>query len=515
MSYAKHISTKVTPQSLPVFGKSQVKNNAGGYVFKIDCFGQLDRFLILGNEKGSYYSSEQKMTRDNATCVLECAKKDLAKTLERIRVMVKRAPKKTPSIFALALLMSSGYPESKIIVNEICKISTDIFMFNEFCKELRGRGRALNSAVKNWYLEKTPSSLAYQVTKYQQRNGWSHRDLLRLTKPKTSDSNLNDVFKYVCQREKWILEKTQSEVNDFLSAVEEIKVADEKRALAIIDQYGLAWEHLPTQLLNSPEIWYYLLQNMPTTAMVRNLGKMSSIGLLSQFSDGSKLVCEKLKDPRMHPFNILLGLSTYKTGHGLKGSLTWDPNHQVMEALESAFHLSFEKVEPSNKRFYFGIDVSGSMNGSILNTNISARTAAAILALVSIKHEPFTYSAGFTSVMTPITILKSDTTDSVCRKIYMSNFGSTDCAQPMLDALKKNIPIDCFVVLTDSETWYGGIHPFQALEQYRQKTGINSKLIVVGLTATGFSIANPADAGMLDVVGFDSGAPSIISSFCA
>lgn len=38
--------------------------------------------------------------------------------------------------------------------------------------------------------------------------------------------------------------------------------------------------------------------------------------------------------------------------------------------------------------------------------------------------------------------------------------------------------VDCFVVLTDSETWSGGIHPTEALRQYRAKTGIDARLLV-------------------------------------
>jgi 60 kDa SS-A/Ro ribonucleoprotein len=33
------------------------------------------------------------------------------------------------------------------------------------------------------------------------------------------------------------------------------------------------------------------------------------------------------------------------------------------------------------------------------------------------------------------------------------------------------------------------------------------------MTSTGFSIADPADAGMMDVVGFDSATPELISDF--
>jgi 60 kDa SS-A/Ro ribonucleoprotein len=35
----------------------------------------------------------------------------------------------------------------------------------------------------------------------------------------------------------------------------------------------------------------------------------------------------------------------------------------------------------------------------------------------------------------------------------------------------------------------------------------------VGMTSTGFSIADPNDAGMLDVVGFDAATPAVIGDF--
>jgi hypothetical protein len=56
--------------------------------------------------------------------------------------------------------------------------------FNEAVEQLRGR--ALKRAIAHWYLDKTPRDLAYQCVKYQQRNGWSQRDLLRLAKPKAN-----------------------------------------------------------------------------------------------------------------------------------------------------------------------------------------------------------------------------------------------------------------------------------------------------------------------------------------
>ncbi|MFD1732243.1 hypothetical protein ACFSC4_16075 [Deinococcus malanensis] len=93
--------------------------------------------------------------------------------------------------------------------------------------------------------------------------------------------------------------------------------------------------------------------------------------------------------------------------------------------------------------------------------------------------------------------------------------GGTDCALPMLWAARNKVEADVFVVYTDNETWAGAVHPAVALQQYRQKMGIGARLIVVGMTATRFTIADPADAGMLDLVGFDSSAPRVMAEFAA
>jgi len=85
----------------------------------------------------------------------------------------------------------------------------------------------------------------------------------------------------------------------------------------------------------------------------------------------------------------------------------------------------------------------------------------------------------------------------------------------MVEALKYRWKVDVFVVYTDSETWAGAIHPVQALRRYRERMGIAAKLVVVAMASNGFSIADPDDAGMLDVVGFDAATPGLIADFAA
>ena len=103
--------------------------------------------------------------------------------------------------------------------------------------------------------------------------------------------------------------------------------------------------------------------------------------------------------------------------------------------------------------------------------------------------------------------------DDAVKTVSKLPFGGTDCALPMLYAQALGREVDTFMIYTDSETWAGDIHPAQALRDYRQVSGIDARLVVVGMVSNGFSIGDPADPGMLDIVGFDTTTPQLIADF--
>jgi len=115
--------------------------------------------------------------------------------------------------------------------------------------------------------------------------------------------------------------------------------------------------------------------------------------------------------------------------------------------------------------------------------------------------------------LTQLDISARQRLDNVIKTIEKVPMGGTDCALPMVWATSKKLKFDAFVVYTDNETWHGQVHPVQALQQYRQQSGIDAKLIVIAMVANQFSIADPNDAGMLDCVGFNTDTPAILSDF--
>jgi len=293
---------------------------------------------------------------------------------------------------------------------------------------------------------------------------------------------------------------------------------------------------VPTELLVHPAVWDALLERMPLGAMIRNLGVMSKVGLLVPDADAARTVAARLRDrgairrARIHPLAVLAALKTYAQGRGMKGDGAWTPVATVIDALDDAFYLAFGNVEASGKRTMLALDVSGSMGAPVhAMPYLTCREASAAMALVTAAVEPSHRFVAFTngaypsqwsrtnvaigSGLTPLAISPRQRLDDVVRSISNLPFGGTDCALPMVEALKHRWAVDTFVVYTDSETWAGEIHPAQALRQYRERMGIAAKLVVVAMASNGFTIADPDDAGMLDVVGFDAATPQVITDF--
>ncbi len=75
-------------------------------------------------------------------------------------------------------------PFDRSSFGKVCGIGTPLFHVAESVNALRGWGRDLRNAVGRWYLEPEADKLAYQVVKYQQRDSWSHGELLCLAQPK-------------------------------------------------------------------------------------------------------------------------------------------------------------------------------------------------------------------------------------------------------------------------------------------------------------------------------------------
>src|SRR4051794_1529625 len=532
MSYLTKFSLRRTRQSEPISGTAQVPNSAGGHAWAVDDWARLRRFLILGSEGGSFYASQWTLTRENAKTVWACIERDGALAVAEIVAVSTegRAAKNDAAIFALAMAASATEDETRRLALDalprVCRTGTHLFAFARYVEQFRGWGRSLRRGVGAWYADQPVDKLAYQAIKYRQREGTSHRDLLRLAHPgaKTRAGNprlaVSDEHAALFS---WIVRGGETTglprlVEGFVKAQH---ATSAKETAKLIGEYRLPREAVKPEHLDSAEVWLALLEDMPMTALLRNLATLTRVGVIAPGAQATSRVAkqltdaERLRKARVHPIAVLSALRTYAGGRGVRGKHTWTPVARIIDALDAAFYASFGNVEPSNSRMLLALDVSGSMTwGEIAGVpGLTPRDASAAMALVTAATEPEHEITAFQTTLTPLRISPRQRLDDVIRSVSNLPFGGTDCALPMLYALHAKREIDTFVIYTDSETWAGSVHPVQALREYRERTGIPARLVVIGMVSNGFTIADPTDPGMLDIVGFDTATPAVVSGF--
>ncbi|KAI6196530.1 TROVE domain protein [Aphelenchoides besseyi] len=300
----------LTGQMVPA-REDQVENNAGGFVFQVSDETRVRRFLILGVSSGTYYVNKADLETKNVKDLVDMIEKGrgdmILKELHDV-ISNNRAPKRDPAIYVLALCArfhSKNWQELRKEKNgkldradeyiaelqraafrllpTVCRIPTDLFAFLGHCEKIAqehnakttGWGRLMRKAIEQWYLNKPPMQLANQITKYKNRNNYTHKDALRLCHADPKNAPEKDkaafydyIFHYAVNGK---LDKKfdgyddtqttavcESDVAKFLSAIEvvsKLKPEDEEKCAQLIYEFALVREHCPTDLLNSAVVW--------------------------------------------------------------------------------------------------------------------------------------------------------------------------------------------------------------------------------------------------------------------
>ncbi|XP_053738980.1 60 kDa SS-A/Ro ribonucleoprotein isoform X1 [Synchiropus splendidus] len=487
-------------------GKSCSRNhtqNASGDAcsWEINDKVRLCRFLCYGSEQKKYTAGDEgRISVENAEALQSLLQAGQgSEVVEEIKRFAQdgRASRFEPCFFALALC--SQHCELKTrqaafkALKEICHDPAHLFTFINFKTQLKEGmkcgiwGRALRQAVSDWYNEQDAVILAAAMTKCKQREGWSHRDVLRLSHTKPVHEAIAVLSKYVTKG--WV--EVQRAYNDkenseevakvlaYLEVVEKVKHSyDETEVVALIEEHKLEREMLLTDHLKSKQVWHALLKEMPLQSIVKALGKIAVNKVLEPESPETRALCDRIQSDtevrksKLHPFSLLVATEKYKKGQGYQGKTKWKPDSDILKALDSAFYKSFLNVNPVGKRFVVAVDVSSSMSRILKGTSIITPVAAAAVAMVPAK--------------------------------------STDCTLPVTWATENKEAVDVFIVLTNNAFWPFCSSPVESLRKHRQTTGSTSKLVICDLTASASTMEDIDDRGLMNLCGFDLGAFSLI-----
>jgi hypothetical protein len=204
---------------------NQVLNDAGGYVWKLPTLEHVNRYLVLGGAKdmGNYYRQSSDVNLECALSVLKMIRDPDASQFVQLCALLKavsvggRAPKQEPVLLSLAaaIVFAKNPAEKQIAfdtMKDCVRIPTHMFMLAGFVRDLsmskpenkgKGWGAGFRRAISQYYTSRNGRDLAFQMTKYQNREGWTHADIIRMIHidPTTlADDGARLMFDYVMMK---------------------------------------------------------------------------------------------------------------------------------------------------------------------------------------------------------------------------------------------------------------------------------------------------------------------------
>ena len=516
---------RTVPQSQPIPGQEarMAKNEAGGFTFKADSWQKYQRWLILGSESNLYYATAEKQTVQASDALRDCIRQNGVEAVNMaVDVSVAgRSIKPETSIVAVAYGLIYGDADTKKAaeqaVSKVCRTGTHILHLAQYINQIGAWSRLKRRAVANWYTSKTTDSLAFQVAKYQNRDGWTHKDVLRLTHAKPLPGAQTDIFH-------WIMNGADKDHNlpHILGAMEDAKKADKAGVIGLIKEYGLSREMLPTQFLSDPDVAVALMDKQPPHALIRNLANYTRYGVF-QDRNVLRMVMDRLTDQeklvkaRVHPIDALKAMLTYGSGHGNLGNNSWVPVQALVDALDQAFYKTFKGLETIGGNILVAIDESGSMHSGEIGgvPGLHPALASAAYAMTVASTDPTTDFIAFTDTVNTIRevpIAARRRLDDVLKTFGGVGRG-TDCAAPIEWAKRKGRSYDLFVIITDNQTWAGAHQVQQVADHYRQTINPKARFVTVAMAGYGGNILDTERPENFHVSGFDASAPELIRLF--
>jgi 60 kDa SS-A/Ro ribonucleoprotein len=449
----------------------RVVPRAVGHRWELDRWGRFDRFLIFGTERGTYYVRARRDTAEQTADVRACIALDGPRAVRRIVEIstIDCAPSNEPALVALALAATLGNAATRSMaleaLPEVARTRAHLSFYLRHLRALRGMGRAVRRAVVAWHATRPGTALGSQ------------------------------------RRE----------------ASEALAHLRPSEAATVIVRHDLTPSMLPPHLLRHAVVWEALLRRMPTTTILHSLGAMTEVGLISATNDAAWWVADRLRDREalraagLHPVALLAALRGYAQGSAQ--DMRWHPVPLIIDALDDAFHASLRLVPPTGARLLVALDIAEAMATPVAGLEpLRCDEVAATMALSVAASEPRHRIVAFTgdATLTSLALSRRCRLGDVMRATSDLSTSPVDPALPMVEAARHRWPVDAFVVYTTDPVHAGPVTAVTALHRYRERMGIPAKLIVLGAASHGFAVADPDDAGMMDVAGFDYDVPAVV-----
>ena len=367
------------------------------------------------------------------------------------------------------------------ITLDICKHSYDLFTFVDLYEKIHkkkynstGWHSSMKTMISKWYNNKTIYELISEITNNNVYNNWSHKDIIKLAHVKIKDNDKNKLIKYIVQDFKSI----DKNLFTYLYAYQHLKyIKTENEVIQYILDYNFTRDQIPSYWLNNHSIWRTLLNNMSTITLLKNLNKMTLIGLFYNNPDIINIVLHKLNESNdINPFQYLITLKLYKL-----------LNKQMIPTILNTLDNLLQKSIINNnynlyqKKILIGVDISYNM----LNTTVNGIKYLSCIELSCLLSIIFTYINKNTNII-KITDTFSDVNLDIINSfnvnlqklIYppiINNVSNKDVGDSNVsDSNVSDVNYDYIIIMTNKDITHDSIKLF--INSFHSK---NTKFIII------------------------------------
>lgn len=542
---------------------------------------KVQKFIHLGHEYPFFVDNKVSLVVPEKLLSAEEAKALTRSECVQVLDVIKKAVVRVKSVFrvdeSLVLLIfvlkHLTDPELRGLVYEalcdICLTFHDLTLFlklrNRLSVPVEGEGNeettetqskthfsaGLKSMLQKWYDKQSLEILTEMIGEHRKLNGWRHRDIVALAHIKFEDEEKKKVVDVAFKRgSKFVAENTDESaaVKKLVDICRARMSEDPKEVSDLVSQHKLRFEHLPSALYKSPEIWEKCLPSLTYSDLLNCVHILQDLNLLSQQQPLAKKVGfaignpKTLKEAKLHPFKLYTELQLYEHNeryvenvhetHRAKkvAKLSLTPNKEIIKKLRTAFEQSFDHYPITGARLIITLDNRhGMYSKKVLSRHtskyISCMEASLIIALTYLKRERdvkiLTYTddeaEGGIEILSLQRSMSFEDALKFCEtRKRKKTLNSLDL--PWNFAKAKGFKADVFLTITDSVIRNAplGKPPTPAINAYKKAVNIsNVRHIILGLTnpKRTFETLGPEEGRILEIAGFTPNTAKVMDEF--
>jgi len=436
-----------------VYRTSNISNAAGGKAWSKSNAESLMQLAMTGTLTNTFYASDRKIIEGAVELVKAADAKDLANAIIAGR---NEGFIRAFNIMGLVYLSQKDSKIFKKTFPKVIRTGGDLEDFINMCHKVRGFGRSIKTAMKDWIRNKTNP---YYAQKYKRMIA----DAINITHFPCKEDPIYDYILNYYNKE--VSTAGAIEKYPALKALDDVKVCikngDNDKAMHLIEKYRLDVASVFGIGKIDNCIWDSLAKSMPVMMFTKYIDKLDRAGVFTRNPDlyKEKISVKNLKGAKVFPFRLYTVYNNI-TNTSIRNHLADVLNDYIGEYDWGKYNELSWCIAP---------DISGSMISTVKEgSKFRPSMVAGLLTGFFYKGLSNAFVLPWGTQVHDYQVPRADSVLTHIKTIDNARGGGTNMYAPVDHLINTNKKVDVFLGITDSME-YG--NTYRNMRSYTEPKG--------------------------------------------